>query len=247
MGAFLIGADHTRLTMWFRKKSTTLRAGYLMESTYDWLPERIARMERVGHELDLKLTWSANPAATQQELRDCEAALTRINVPFGPTHRAFLRRYNGATHTYNRVDADAPDDPYGATYTIFSCARIADAVDKCYFRDEITELFPRIFWEPTIPIVDLDGGGHLASDPRVITYGEPAIVWSHNELGATYGDGITYVAHSFEALLIRMFDRIGLKRATPDFWQDPYQKLRFDWIAPDNRHRTNFPLSTNSS
>jgi hypothetical protein len=174
-------------------------------------------------------------------LDTCAAALARINIPFGTSHRAFLRLYNGAIHSYSRVDADYPS-PYGATYRIFSCAEIVEAVDKCYFCDEITDFFPKIYWDPTIPIVDLDDGHHLASDPRVITYGEPAIVWSDDELGATYGDGITCVAHSFETFLIQMFDRIGLKRATPDSWQDPYQKLRFDWIAPDNRHRTNFPL-----
>jgi hypothetical protein len=217
-----------------------------MESTYNWLPERIARMERIANELDLTITWHTNKPASEDDLNTCAAALAKINVPFGPSHRAFLRRHDGAIHSYTQVDADAPDDPYGATYTIFSCAQIVDAVERCYFDDEFNDFLPRIFWEPTIPIVDLDDGQHLASDPRVITYGEPAIVWSHNELGATYGDGITYVAHSFEAFLIQMFDRIGLKRATPDFWTDNYQKLRFDWIAPDNQHRTNFPFPKNN-
>jgi hypothetical protein len=39
-----------------------------MEHTYDWLPERIARMRRVARELDLELTWRGYDPATDAEL-----------------------------------------------------------------------------------------------------------------------------------------------------------------------------------
>ena len=204
-------------------------------------------MERIARELNVKLTWDVNEAASEDELRTCEAAFTRIDVPFGPSHRTFLRRYNGARYTYNKVDATHPDTPYGATFTILSCAQIVAAVEEIYLTEEPFAFLPKIFWDPTIPIVDIDDGHHLASDPRLITYGEPALVWGHSELGATYGDGISYVAHSFESFLIQMFDRIGLKRGTPELWEDVYERLRFDWSPPDNRHRTNFPLDRRST
>jgi hypothetical protein len=217
-----------------------------MQTTYDWLPERVTRMERIARELSLELTWSTNSPASEQSLSACAKALQRVNIPFSATHREFLTHHNGAELVYTHVDADDPE-PYGATFTIFSTDQIIDAVEECYFSTEHTRFMPRYFWDPTIPVIDLDDGDYLVSDPRIITNGEPAILWSEDETGPVYGDGISYVAHSFETCLIQMFDRIGLKRATPKSWRDSYQKLRFDWRAPDNRHRTNFPLDGSGS
>jgi hypothetical protein len=99
-GMFIANGDQSKFTTWFRK-FIAMRSGHdwqvRVELTYDWLPGRIAHMERIARELEVKLTWDVNEAASEDELRACEAAFARVNVPFGPSHPAFLRRYNGAT------------------------------------------------------------------------------------------------------------------------------------------------------
>jgi hypothetical protein len=48
---------------------------------------------------------------------------------------------------------------------------------------------------------------------------------------------------SFETCLILMFDMIGLRRETPEFWDARHESLRTGWKAPDNWHWTNFPMA----
>jgi hypothetical protein len=73
-----------------------------------------------------------------------------------------------------------------------------------------------------------------------MTNGEPAMFYAESGLKKN-GEGVSYEPHSFEACLIRMLDSIGLRRETPEFWDANNPRLRFDWIPPDNQHRTNFP------
>jgi hypothetical protein len=102
---------------------------------------------------------------------------------------------------------------FGNTITLLSTSALREAAEKIYPRGLTDDRFERRrFWEPTLPCVDLQDANFLAIEPRIITNGESAVFWAGSELGATYGDGVFYIAHSFEDCLIRMFDAVALCR-----------------------------------
>jgi hypothetical protein len=211
-------------------------------SKYHWLSERLARAQRIAKELELMFIWTQAPSATDDQLKECAAEFGRLNMPFSPSYRDFLEIANGATLEWNSFDETGE---LGNVITIFSTDQICEAARGIYLGNRPPETdpiwMPQDFWEPALPFADLQASNYLAFDPDIMTDGEPAIFWAGSELGPTFGDGVYYIIHSFEACLIRMFDAVGLRRETPQFWDAQYALLQYRWMAPDNTHRTNFP------
>jgi hypothetical protein len=216
-----------------------------MKPWYDWLTERVKRAERAAFELGAIFEWSQEVSASDDQIRECREELQRVKIALSSGHEGFLRIANGARLVWGAVNDDG-SIRVANTITIFSTAQLCVAARGIYFPDPSfpnPEWMAQDFWEPTLPCMDLQDGNYLAIDPRIMTNGEYAIVWAESELGALYGDGISFVMPSFETTLSQMLDMIGLRREIPEFWEARSESLRSGWRAPDNWHWTNFPMA----
>jgi hypothetical protein len=178
---------------------------------FDWLQDRISRLERLAAEGNEPCEWLACAKASEEDIFTCEQGL---GFPLSPGHRAFLRKSNGAQLSVTWRPGES------ATFLILDTRGIVERYGDLQrsYDAKARPRKPGALWGRLIPVIDCQNFEYCVAEPEILTQAEYAILFASNELGPEWWRRYNYIAPSFEILLLLMIDRVVMSRQDPQFW-----------------------------
>lgn len=180
---------------------------------FDWLPARVAQVQTTTLARQQGWRFVLNPAATNEDIRDCEVALGR---PLSPSYSAFLSRWNGAS--LFRRESMLPDGRISVSAEI----GIQGTRDVSAFHRDLRanlDFYGDEGWASLLVFCNIPGPGafYCALNADLTTpEGEYAVVDCHEDFGPRCWQR-AMIAPSFEAWLEGAFGA-ALQGDDPYYW-----------------------------